>query len=97
MTVAVLILTVTLIATCFRYRQILHRQNAPDIGNIQNAVHEGEMRLHRQLPHTPHTDGDYEQPAEYAQLDSSKRVPMDANYQSLINEVQLQPTSNRLQ
>ena len=97
MTVAVLILSVTLIATCFRYRQILQKQNTADIGNIQNAVYEGDIQLHRKLPHTPHTDGDYEQPAEYAQLDSSKRVPMDANYQSLINEVQLQPTSNRLQ
>jgi hypothetical protein len=37
------------------------------------------------LPQIPGSGGGYEEPAQYAQLDSSKRVriPIDANYQSL--------------
>ena len=80
----VIIVTVLLIVTCIRYRHILQRKNTEDTGNIQNAVYEGDTRADRELPQIPHTDGDYEQPAEYAQLDSSKRVPIDENYQSLI-------------
>ena len=80
----VVIVTVLLIVTCIRYRQILQRKNTEDTGNIQNALYEGDTRADRELPQIPHTDGDYEQPAEYAQLDSSKRVPIHENYQSLI-------------
>jgi hypothetical protein len=33
----------------------------------------------------PSSDGDYEEPSDYAHLDSSTRVTIDANYQSLIH------------
>ncbi len=37
-----------------------------------------------ELPPIPDTEvGDYEEPAQYAQLDSSKRVSVDGNYQGL--------------
>ena len=72
----VVIVTVLLIVTCIRYRQILQRKNTENTGNIQNAVYEGDMQSDRELPQIPHTDGDYEQPAEYAQLVSSTRVPI---------------------
>ena len=75
---------ITYLHHCIRYRQILQRKNTEDTGNIQNVVYEGDTRADRELPQIPHTDGDYEQPAEYAQLDSSKRVPIHENYQSLI-------------
>ena len=83
MIAAAVIVTVILIVTCLRYRKILKRENARDVGKIQNAVYEEDIHLHRKLPKIPRTDGDYEQPAEYAQLDSSKRVHVDENYQSL--------------
>ena len=84
MIVVVVIVTVALIVTCFRHRQILHVKSTTDTENIQNAVYEGDARQDRELPQIPQTDGEYKQPAEYAQLVSSKRVPIDANYQSLI-------------
>ena len=57
----------TLNRYCTRYRQILQRKNTEDTGNIQNEVHEGDTRPDTELPQIPHTDGDYEQPAQYAQ------------------------------
>ncbi len=36
-----------------------------------------------ELPQVPDSGGGYEEPAQYAQLDSSKRDRIDANYQSL--------------
>ena len=84
MIVVVVIVTVALIVTCFRHRQILHVKSTTDTENNQNLVYEGDARQDRELPQMPQTDGDYERPAEYAQLVSSKRVPIDTNYQSLI-------------
>ena len=37
----------------------------------------------RELPPVPDMEGIYEEPAKYAQLDNSKRVPIDDNYQGL--------------
>ena len=85
MSLVVLIVTVILIATCFRYRQILKRENTRDAGKFQNAVYEGDRQ-----PDTPPqvrpTDGDYDEPSQYAQLDSSKRILFEENYQSLNEE-----------
>ena len=40
-----LVVTVILIATCFRYRQILKRENTRDAGKFQNnAVYEGDRQ-----------------------------------------------------
>lgn len=82
--VVVVIVTILLVVNYVRYRQILQRKNTDDTGNIENAVYEGDTQPDRELPKILHTDGDYEQPAQYAQLVSSKRVPIDENYQSLI-------------
>ena len=84
MIVVVVTVTVALIATCFHHRQILHVKSTTDTENNQNLVYEGDTRQDRELPQMPQTDGEYEQPAEYAQLVSSKRVHIHANHQSLI-------------
>ena len=95
MTAAVVIVTVILIVTCFRYRRILKRENTRDVGKFQNAVYEGDTQ-----PDTPPQvrPADYEQPSEYAQLDSSKRVLVDENYQSLnaegYDQLQTNPNEN---
>ena len=84
MATVVLILAVMLIIICFRYRRILERENTRDFGNIQNTAYEGDTQPDRELPQIPHnTDREYEEPVVYAQLDSSKRIPADENYQSL--------------
>ena len=75
-----------LIATCFRYRQILKRENTRDAGKFQNnAVYEGD-RQRDTPPQVRPIDGDYDEPSQYAQLDSSKRVLFEENYQSLNEE-----------
>ena len=84
MATVVLILAVMLIIICFRYRRTLERENTRDVGNIQNTAYEGDTQPDRELPQIPHnTNREYEEPAVYAQLDSSKRIPADENYQSL--------------
>ena len=95
MIAAVVIVTVILIVTCFRYRKILKRENTRDVGKFQNTVYEGDTQ-----PDTPPQvrPSDYEQPAQYAQLDSSKRVLVDENYQSLnvegYDQLQTNPNEN---
>ncbi len=37
-------------------------------------------------PQIPHSEGGYEEAAHYAQLDSSKRVSINENYQPLISD-----------
>ena len=95
MIAAVVVATVILIVTCFRYRKILKRENTRDVGKFQNTVYEGDTQ-----PDTPPQvrPSDYEQPAQYAQLDSSKRVLVDENYQSLnaegYDQLQTNPNEN---
>ena len=80
----VVIVTVILIVACFLHRRISRREHIPDVGNIQNAAYEGDTQPHgRRLSQVPSSESGFEQPAEYAQLDSSNRVPIDANYESL--------------
>ena len=50
----------------------------------QNAQPVRNSQQNRGLPPIPDTENVYEEPAKYAQLDSSKRVPTDENYQGLI-------------
>ena len=38
-----------------------------------------------ELPRIPVSEGGYEEPAQYQQLDNSRRVPVDENYRSLQN------------
>ena len=61
-------------------------ENTQNINNIKNAAYEGDTPVQRRLPQVPSSNSDYEEPAEYQQLDSSKRVPIDANYQSLMHK-----------
>ncbi len=80
----VVIVAVILIVAWFFYRRKPGREKREDIGNIQNAAYEGDTHPQgRRLPQVPYSDTGYEEPSDYAQLDSSKRVPIDANYQSL--------------
>ncbi len=79
----VVLITVIVIIACILYRRIPKRESAREIGNIQNAAYDGDTQPDRRLPQVPNSESDYVEPAEYAQLDSSKRVPIDANYESL--------------
>ena len=64
---------------------MLKRENTRDAGKFQNAVYEGDRQPDTPPPVRP-TDGDYDEPSQYAQLDSSKRVLFEENYQSLNEE-----------
>ena len=83
----VVIVTVILTSVCILYRRKPSNENTQDVVNIKNAAYEGDIEPdEKRLPQLPHSDRSYEEPSEYTQLDSSKRVPTDANYQSLNTE-----------
>ena len=86
----VVIIVVILIVCWFLYRRKPGRkranENTQNINNIKNPAYEGDPPVQRRLPQVPSSNSDYEEPAEYQQLDSSKRVSIDANYQSLIHK-----------
>ncbi|CAB4011972.1 microneme MIC12 [Paramuricea clavata] len=87
--VAAVIVLVTVILIVARF--ICRRKEGPDntrnIGDIQNAAYEGDKQPKRpKMPKKPHSEHVYDEPTVYAQLDSSTRVPIDANYQSLNKE-----------
>ena len=86
----VVIIVVILIVCWFLYRRKPGRRrankNTQNNNNIKNAAYEGDTPIQRRLPQVPSSNSDYEEPAEYQQLDSLKRVPIDANYQSLIHK-----------
>ena len=71
--------------------------NTPVTVGGENALYDGDTQPHTSLQAHP-THGDHEQPAEYAQLDSSKRVLVDENYQSVnvegYDQVQKNPNEN---
>ena len=96
MATIVLVLTLILLIICFRHRRVL--ESTRDVGNIQNAAYEGDTQPERELPQIPGTSSEYEEPAQYSQLDSSKRVPTDDNYQSLnvegYQQLQIDPNEN---
>lgn len=79
----VVIVTVILIVGCLVYRKKPSSENKLETGNVQNPAYEGDKVPKRRLPRVPDSESGYEEPSDYAQLDSYKRVPMDANYQSL--------------
>ena len=83
MAAAVLVI-MTVIVACFLYRQTIHIWKVRYIDRLQNGVHEGGIQPERGLPQIPDEDSDYEQPAEYAELANSLRLPIIENYQSLI-------------
>ncbi|CAB4006000.1 c-binding -like [Paramuricea clavata] len=73
------------IVTCLFYRRKRGKGNSPDIGNIQNTAYEGDKPRSMELQKIPDSESCYEEPAVYAQLANSLRVPVDENYQSLLN------------
>ncbi len=82
----VVLLTAILVAVCFfcrRNRRNHSRENARDVGEFRNPVYEGDGKRNIQRPHVINTENHYDQPSVYAQLDSTTRVALDANYQSL--------------
>ena len=86
----VVIIVVILIVCWFLYRRKPGRkranENTQNINNINNPAYEGDTPVQRRFPQVPSSNNHYEEPAEYQHLDSSKRVPIDANYQSLIHK-----------
>ena len=86
----VVIIVVILVVCWFLYRRKPGKkranENTQNINNIKNAAYEGDTPVQRRLPQVPSSNSGYEEPAEYQQLDSFKRVPIDANYQSLIHK-----------
>lgn len=85
MAVVVVMATAMFIVTCLFYRRKRGKGNSRDIGNIQNIAYEGDTSRNIELPKIPGSESYYEEPAVYAQLASSLRVPVDENYQSLLN------------
>jgi negative regulator of sigma E activity len=81
---AVVVLIVILIFACLLYRRKQKKENTPDTGNIQNAAFEGDTQPGKPSSEIPYSD--YEEPAKLAQPDSSTRVPVDENDQSLNTE-----------
>ncbi len=82
----VVLLTAILVVVCFscrRNRRNHSRENARDIGEFPNPAYEGDVKRNMQRPHVINTENHYDQPSVYAQLDSTTRVALDANYQSL--------------
>ncbi|CAB4019981.1 Hypothetical predicted protein [Paramuricea clavata] len=75
------------IVSCLICRRERGKKNSRDldIDNIQNTAYEGDTPRNVELPEIPDPESVYEEPAEYAQLASSLRDPVDANYQSLLN------------
>lgn len=83
--VALIIALVTAIVVRFRYRRSPRKQSSETVDYIQNSAYEGDKEGSiRRLPNVPYSEDGYEEPATYAQLDSSKRIPVDKNYQGLI-------------
>jgi hypothetical protein len=66
----VVIIAVIVIVACIFYRWKSSREKQQDVGNIQNAAYE-DTQPQRRLPQMPSSDDDYEEPSDYAQLDSS--------------------------
>jgi hypothetical protein len=91
----VVLIMVILIVTCFIYPRKARKENTGDTGNNQNAAYDGDIYTDRRLPHIPDSDSHYEEPAKYAHLDSSKRMLIDANYQSLNMEGYAQLDSSK--
>ena len=79
-TVVVVIATAISVTHCICRRK--PREEATQ-DNFQNAGFASDTAESIEIYQIPDTEEDYEEPAQYAQLDSSKRVPIDGNYQSL--------------
>ena len=81
----VVIATAIVIVACLFYRRKRGKANSRDIDSIQNTAYEGDTPRNIELQKIPDPESVYEEPAEYTQLASSLREPVDANYQSLLN------------
>jgi hypothetical protein len=82
----VVMATAIVIVACLFYRRKRGKANSRDIDSIQNTAYEGhDTPRNIELQKIPDPESVYEEPAEYTQLASSLREPVDANYQSLLN------------
>jgi hypothetical protein len=81
----VVMATAIVIVACLFYRRKRGKANSRDIDSIQNTAYEGDTPRNIELQKIPDPESVYEEPAEYAQLASSLREPVDENYQSLLN------------
>ena len=79
----VIVLAMVIFVTCFFYKRKQVETNKENVENNENTVYDDVLSPHIELPQLHRTASGYEQPSPYAQLDNSKRVPIDANYQSL--------------
>jgi LPS O-antigen subunit length determinant protein (WzzB/FepE family) len=81
----VVMATAIVIVACLFYRKKRGKANSRDIDSIQNTAYEGNTSRNMELQKIPDPESIYEEPAEYTQLASSLREPVDENYQSLLN------------
>ena len=83
MAALVVIIAVILKVAWIFYRRKSRNENRQDIGNIQNAAYMGDTQTRSRASQVQYSEGGYEEPSDYAQLDILKRIPIDENYQSL--------------
>ena len=77
------VLLIAIFITCFFWKKTRVNTSTGNIGDNENNAYDNVLSPPIELPQLNRSVSEYEQPSPYAQLDSSKRVPMDANYQSL--------------
>ncbi|CAB4005231.1 MAM and LDL-receptor class A domain-containing 1-like, partial [Paramuricea clavata] len=81
--VVVIVTSIFIAVCCFRQRNRRSRENARDIGKIENPAYEGCGQRSLQPPQLCDSENHYEQPTVYPPLTSSANVTIDAHYQSL--------------
>lgn len=74
----IIIVAAICIVGCFLYRKKTVELAGVQTGTVQNAAYESDKNLKRKLPQVPKTENVYDQ------LDETKMVPIDKNYQSLL-------------
>ena len=84
--VVVIVTSILIGVYCFRQRNRRSKETAKDIGQLENPAFVGVGQPSVQPPQIFDSENSHcEQPALYADLNSSERDTMDANYESLHN------------
>ena len=76
-----LLMAIVLVVACLLYRRKFGT-NKKDTSNCKHGIYDDTQPHRGQIPDFERGNGDGS--SEYAQLDSTMRVPIDANYQSLV-------------
>ena len=79
----VVVVAIIILIACMLWKRKRLGRKTTNTGNIRNNENTGYYDIlspQIQLPHIYPSTSVYEQPSIYAQLDSCRRVPMDANY-----------------